>query len=55
MKEMFAPEKCPYCGKPTIVEHYETGWRVACYECPYYGVFHFDKKEDETKAGGSHA
>jgi len=46
MKEMFAPEKCPKCGKTTDVEHYDTGWRCIC-KCGWYGVFHFDK----TKTG----
>jgi len=40
-KEMFAPEKCPKCGKTTDVEHYDTGWRCIC-KCGWYGVFHFD-------------
>jgi len=43
-KEIFAPEKCPNCGKTTVVEHYQTGWRVVC-PCGYYGVFHFDKDD----------
>lgn len=42
MREMFAPEKCPKCGKITVVELYDTGWRVIC-SCGYYGIFHFDK------------
>lgn len=41
MKEMFAPENCPQCGKTTDVEHYDTGWRCIC-KCGWYGVFHFD-------------
>ena len=40
---MFEPEKCPECGKTTVVEHYDTGWRVIC-PCGYYGVFHFDNE-----------
>jgi len=42
VREMFAPEKCPKCGKRTVVEVYDTGWRVIC-SCGYYGIFHFDK------------
>ena len=42
MKEMFAPEKCPKCGKDSEVEHYDAGWRCIC-KCGWYGVFHFDK------------
>jgi len=51
MKEMFAPEKCPKCGETTTVEHFDTGWRVVCEKCEYYGIFHFDekKKEHSTK------
>ena len=30
-KELFSPEKCPKCGRVTVVEDYDTGWRVeAC-------------------------
>jgi ribosomal protein S27AE len=50
---MFEPEKCPKCGKTTVVEHYDTGWRVVC-PCGYYGVFHFDTKKmrkNEPKNG----
>ena len=42
-KEMFAPEKCPKCGRGTVVEHYDTGWRCICESCKWYGVFHFDE------------
>ena len=41
-KEIFGPEKCPECGKKTLVDHYDVGWRVVC-DCGYYGVFHFDE------------
>lgn len=44
-KAIFSPEKCPKCGKLTVVEHYETGWRVVC-DCGYYGIFHFDLPEE---------
>lgn len=47
MKPIFEPEKCPYCGVPITIEHYETGWRVVCYKCPYYGIFHFDLPEEQ--------
>ena len=47
MKPMFEPEKCPDCGKPTVVEHYDEGWRVVC-DCGYYGIFHFDIEGEKT-------
>jgi hypothetical protein len=44
MKPIFEPEKCPKCGKDTIVEHYDTGWRCVCEACRWCGVFHFDRE-----------
>lgn len=37
MKPMFEPEKCPKCGKDTLVEHYDAGWRCIC-DCGWYGM-----------------